>query len=195
MHFFAFLIAALLACVLAKDNKTAELKCHSIQKGSLKLAAYHHNHNRTSLVGNVNTNSSAMGSGVNSSLLTKADKPLRAEIFKCDPHPKDSGGIPLMQLRADGKCATIVHAGFGVEIGIQFESCVKNLSDSREQWFIATQPKKDAPVIVGGARLKEDGNGLSGPGIVSSYFDALAFSMAMVENKNATTLRVVLDTN
>lgn len=193
MHFLAFLFAALLACVLAKDNKTSELKCHSIHKGSLKLATY--KHENFSFVGNVNTNASAIGFGANTSLLTKADKPLHAEIFKCNdyPHTKEDDGHKV-QLRADGKCATIVHAGFGVEIGVQFESCAKNLSDSREQWFGAQQLKDDDPVQVVPISIKERGSGILSFGIVSSYFDALAFSFNGIQNDNATELNLVLDT-
>lgn len=187
MHFFAFLIAALLACVLAKDNKTAELKCHSIQKGSLKLATQKHNH--TSVISNVNINP-------NTSLLSKADKPLHAEIFKCNhyPDPKNNGGAPLAQLRVDGKCAILTHAGFGVENGIKIDECAKNLSSSKEQWIGPSQPKKDGPISVVPVSLEKDGYGLLSMGIVSSYFDALAFSFNGIRNDNATVLNLVLDT-
>lgn len=186
MHFLALLLAALLACAFASDNSSPQLNCHSIKNGSLKLTTHKHNH--SSLIASVNISP-------NSSLLSKADKPLHAEIFKCNHHPdpKNNGGAPLAQLRVDGKCAILTHAGFGVENGIEFDECAKNLSSSKEQWIGPLQPKKDGPISIVPVSLEKDGYGLLSMGIVGSYFDALAFSFADTANKNATVLDLVLD--
>ena len=192
MKFGILVLLSLLACVLAKGN-SSQLECHSILKGSLKLAGSKGNH--TQLVANVNTNSSTATSG--SGLLAKADKPLHAEVFKCNhyPHTKEANG-ELVQLRAHGQCATITHSGFGVELGLQFDKCADKVSNTTEQWFSTPAPITglDHAHQVVPVSLAKKGKGLLSVGIVSSFADALAFSYAQTRNSHATELTLVLDT-
>ena len=189
-------VLSLVACVLAKGNSSAKLECHSISKGNLKLAGTKNNH--TKLVGNVNVNSTATVNGLGSGLLAKSDKPLHAEIFKCNHYPKtEQEDGPYVQVRADGKCATVVHGGFGVEFGVQLASCAQNLTDDREQWFGAPAhiPGDNHTYTLVPIDIKNHGYGFLSMGIVSSFFDALAFSLNGLKNDNITELSLVFDAN
>ena len=196
MKFIVLAVLSLLACVLAKGNSSAKLECHSIGKGSLKLAARHGNH--TKVIGNVNINKDATVNGMGTGLLAKADKPLHAEIFKCNKQPHtEVDNPPLVQLRADGKCATVAEGGFGVQLGVQFADCVKNLTDHREQWFAGPPALSGNQSVyhVGPIMTKNEGYGLLSMGVVSTFFDALAFSYGLPRNDKATNLDLVIDTN
>ena len=161
-------------------------------EGELKLG--YRDGNETHLVANVNTHAHAMGFGRNNTLLTKADKALHVEGFQCNHRPHTEVDEPgLGQVRSNGKCMTLVHAGFGVELGLQFEDCVKNLTDTREQWSVVMAAGNSTLYPVGPVSVKNEGYGLLSMGVVSTYFDALAFSFNGMENKHAKDYGLYLE--
>ena len=142
----------------------------------------------------MNVNESAIGFGVHHKLLAKSHKPMHAELFKCNHYPRPHNETQY-QLRAHGKCATLVHAGFGVQVGLQLEDCAKKIAEKREQWF-GTLPLENATrfhSVVPNDNW-ETGYSLLSVGVVSSYFDALSFSYNGIRNDKAETLDVLLDT-
>lgn len=116
----------------------------------------------------------------NHSLLSKGDKPLHAELFKCKGAPTDVYvHKPMYQLRAHGKCATLAMAGGGIQYGLQLEDCGEKLAEKREQWFMSGSQKTEN--ATGLYSLKpnfvfDEFRALEGVGVVSSFSDALSFS-------------------
>lgn len=189
------LICLVAAQALANVNHST-IHCSPHKSGVLKVVALNNTgeHMHVKHYGYVNVNESAMGFGVHNKLLARSHKPMHAEVFKCNHYPSPQN-ITLYQLRAHDKCATLVHGGFGVQVGLQMENCTKELAEKREQWFgAAPVPNATRYYEVVAQDNWETGDGLLSMGIVSSYFDALALSYNLMRNDKADKLSLVLDT-
>lgn len=190
------LLCLVAAQALANVNHTT-LHCAPHKSGVLRLISTNFTDEQPHVKhhGYVNANESAIGFGLHNKLLAKSHKPLHAELFKCNHHPHPERNVTQYQLRAHGKCATLVHGGFGVQVGLQFENCTEKLAEKREQW-VGAMPIPNATRYYGVVPNDnwEIGDSLLSLGVVSSYFDALAFSYNGIRNDKAVNLALVLDT-
>ena len=168
------------------------MECKSHAKGALKLFV-------TETVGNKVHNKMFAGINVNNTgpfapstqpLLAKSEKPLHVELFKCEHGPQEKYS-QLYQLRAHGKCATIVEMGAGIVHGLQLEDCAEKLEQKKEQWFLSRKsPNATSLRTVMPELVFEKVQGLQGLGLVSSSNDALSYSRYSAGNK---TLWMMLD--
>ena len=186
--FVSILLSLLAAQALAQgqDNASTPLQCHSIAKGVLRLGS------ETGWEGYVSPNANATNGKW--WLLCKSEDKTEAEVFDCDQQPKteeDDG--KLMQLRVGDKCATVAHGGFGGEVGLQLDDCQGDLKEGKNQWLgaVISDDKKNASIVP--VDIQEKGYGLLSMGVVSTYFDALAFSYGDVRNEKAKMLGLYLD--